>query len=49
MAVWFGYREKRDINAHIFDGSKAAEVADGIAAFLRDAKALLARLEAGNG
>ena len=41
---WFGFRELRNITSHAYDPDKAAQVFDGIPAFLDHAQRLLARL-----
>jgi nucleotidyltransferase substrate binding protein (TIGR01987 family) len=45
---WFGYRELRNITSHVYDPKKAAQVFNGLNAFLRDAKALHTQLRKGN-
>jgi nucleotidyltransferase substrate binding protein (TIGR01987 family) len=49
VPAWFGYRQMRNITAHTYDVAKAKQVLDGLPAFLLDAEALLAGLEARNG
>ena len=48
VEAWFGYRQMRNITAHIDDHEKAQKVYEGILIFINDARALLASLEARN-
>lgn len=48
VEAWFGYRKMRNLTAHTYDHDKARRVYQGISAFLGDARALLAKLEARN-
>ena len=48
VEAWFGYRRMRNLTAHTYDHAKAAQVYRDTVAFLADARALLARLEARN-
>ncbi len=41
---WFGFRELRNITSHAYDPDKAAQVFQGIPAFLTQAQALAAQL-----
>jgi nucleotidyltransferase substrate binding protein (TIGR01987 family) len=41
---WFGFRELRNITSHAYDPEKAAQVFQGIPAFLTHAQALAAQL-----
>lgn len=43
-ASWFKYRELRNITSHVYDPVKADQVFGALPQFLRDAKALSARL-----
>ena len=43
-APWFGYRELRNITAHVYDPAKAARVFGALPGFLSDARALHAKL-----
>lgn len=45
VTAWFGYRQMRNITAHTYDHQKAQQVYEGTQNFMRDARALLARLE----
>jgi nucleotidyltransferase substrate binding protein (TIGR01987 family) len=47
--AWFVYRKMRNMSAHTYDQDKARQVYQDIQAFMGDARALLARLEARNG
>lgn len=47
-AVWFGYRQLRNITSHVYDPAKAQSVFAELPQFLRDASALLAKLLATN-
>jgi nucleotidyltransferase substrate binding protein (TIGR01987 family) len=49
VEAWFGYRTLRGTTSHAYDRGKAQQVFDAIPAFLHDARALLAALEARNG
>ena len=42
--LWFGFRELRNITSHAYDPDKAAQVFNGIPAFLTQAQALAAQL-----
>lgn len=44
VTPWWLYRDKRNITSHTYDAVKAAEVAEVLPAFARDAEALLAAL-----
>ena len=46
-ADWRLYREMRNITSHTYDEAKAIQVVAAIPAFLAEARALLARLQAG--
>jgi nucleotidyltransferase substrate binding protein (TIGR01987 family) len=46
VPAWFVYRDKRNITSHTYDAAKAAEVFAVVPGFARDARALLAALEA---
>lgn len=48
VEAWFGYRKMRNMTAPTYDHDRARQVYDGISAFLADARALLAKLEARN-
>lgn len=43
---WFGYRDQRNLTSHTYDQAKAAQVFAALPAFLGDALALLANLQA---
>lgn len=45
VPAWFGYRQMRNITAHTYDHQKAQQVYAGTQNFMRDVRALLARLE----
>jgi nucleotidyltransferase substrate binding protein (TIGR01987 family) len=45
VTAWFGYRQMRNITVHTYDHQKAQQVYEGTQNFMRDARALLARLE----
>ena len=49
VEAWFKYRGMRNNTAYTHDQAKAAQVYQGIAPFLEDAKDLLSRLEERNG
>jgi nucleotidyltransferase substrate binding protein (TIGR01987 family) len=46
VEAWFGYRRMRNITAHTYDRAKARQVYEGSLAFVADARALLAALDA---
>lgn len=46
VEAWFGFRQMRDMTSHTYDQERARQVWAGIPGFLREARALLARLEA---
>lgn len=48
VEAWFEYRKLRNITAHAYDQGKARQVHQGTFVFIRDARDLLARLEARN-
>lgn len=45
--AWRTWREMRNITSHTYDEAKALQVAEGIPAFLDEARTLLGRLEGG--
>ena len=49
VEAWFRYRRMRNLTSHTYDRDKAREVYHDTLAFIGDAKALLAGLEARNG
>jgi nucleotidyltransferase substrate binding protein (TIGR01987 family) len=49
MEVWLGYRQMRNITAHVYDQDKARLVYEKTQEFFAAAASLLARLEARNG
>ncbi|MBS0644092.1 MAG: nucleotidyltransferase substrate binding protein [Acetobacteraceae bacterium] len=49
VEAWFHYRQMRNLSAHTYDQAKAWQVFHDLPPFLKDAKAVLARLEARNG
>lgn len=49
VEAWFAYRRTRNISAHTYDHAKAWQVYQDTLTFVKDARALLARLEARNG
>jgi nucleotidyltransferase substrate binding protein (TIGR01987 family) len=48
VAVWFDYREKRNLTSHVYDEEKARQVYDVISRFAESAAALLTRLQERN-
>lgn len=49
VEAWFYYRKMRNLSAHTYDQEKARQVYQDTLTFIKDARALLAVLEARNG